>query len=558
MDREAKFLQHNRLVIARLRSFDDRLRQPDVLISDRALFDFYAHRVPAPVCDVASFEGWVRQLDGADIDDLSLDEESILGEKLDQDINGLYPDSLEIGGHRFSLRYRFAPGEPDDGITAIVPSELLGELDQRSFDRLVPGYLEEKVQALLRALPKSLRREVVPLNEFCARFVEEAGQPGGALTEALAAHARRMRGVDIPSAAWHADRLPDHLRMRYSIVGADDDEIASGRNLIELQRRLAGGERSMSALSGGLERAGLTDWGVGDIEDEVSVRRDNRDAVVYPMLEDRGDCVWLTASESRERARELHRQGVRRLFLLTRQRDLQRLKKNLPGIERLELAYSAVHAAPPAWQSKNGFEEESAGFVLGMADQIVQSAVAASMGEAGFEVRKESEFRAASEHLVSVLPALASELCALCEEILHRHRRIRRDLDENPPPARAESINDIRLHLDTLVYRSFILATPLEHLRNYPRYLDALERRIGKIRLGGSKDGDKVQGLTPLWERFVVRSMDHLARGRSDPERERYRWMLEEYRVSLFAQELGTVQPVSQKRLDNQWAKVSP
>jgi ATP-dependent helicase HrpA len=434
MDRNAQFLQHNRSTIARLRSFDDRLRQPDVLISDRALFDFYAHRVPAQVCDIASFEGWVRQLDDADIEDLSLDEEAILGEKLDQKVKDRYPDSLEIGGHRFNLGYRFAPGEPDDGITAIVPSGLLGELDERDFDRLVPGYLEEKVQALLRGLPKSLRREIVPLNEFCARFVEEADQPRGALTEALAAQARRMHGVDIPSDAWRTERLPEHLRMRFTVVDAGGNEVASERDLADLQRRFARGRRSASETFQ-VAKGELRSWSVGDLEDEIKVRRGDRDAVVYPVLEDRGDGVWLTASESRERALELHRQGVRRLFLITRQRDLQRLKKNLPGIERLELAYSAVRAAPPAWQSENGVKDESTGMDPGIADQIIGAAVAASVGEAGLEIRKESEFLAASEHLVSVLPALASDLCALCDEILDRHRRIRRDLDENPPPA---------------------------------------------------------------------------------------------------------------------------
>ncbi len=557
MDRDAQFLQHNRSAIARLRSFDDRLRQPDVLISDRALFDFYAHRVPAQVCDIVSFEGWVRQLDDADIDDLSLDEEAILGEKLNHQVKDRYPDNLEIGGHRFNLRYRFAPGELDDGITAIVPSGFLGELDEGDFDRLVPGYLEEKVQALLRGLPKSLRREIVPLSEFCARFVEEDDQPRGALTKALAAQARRMHGVDIPPDAWRTKRLPEHLRMRFTVVDAGGNEVASERDLADLQRRFARG-RTSATETFQVAKGELRSWSVGDLEDEIKVRRGGRDAVVYPVLEDRGDCVWLTASESRERALELHRQGVQRLFLITRQRDLQRLKKNLPAIERLELAYSAVRAAPPLWQSENGVKEENTGMDPGIADQIIRAAVAASMGEAGLQARRESEFRAASEHLVSVLPVLASDLCALCDEILDRHRRIRRDLDETPPPARPESIDDIRLHLDTLVYRGFILATPLEQLRNYPRYLEALERRIDKIRLGGSRDGDKVLSLAPLWERFVVRSMDHLSRGRSDPERERYRWMLEEYRVSLFAQEVGTVKPVSQKRLDNQWAKVSP
>ncbi|MDX1527651.1 MAG: ATP-dependent RNA helicase HrpA, partial [Gammaproteobacteria bacterium] len=555
MNRNPPFLERNRAIMARLRAFDDRLRQPDVLFSERALYDFYDHRVPSQVFDLGSFDGWVKQLDEGDIDDLTLDEEAIVSEKLSDEIGEKFPDELEAGSHRFPLRYRFAPGEPDDGITAQIPSGLLRELEERSFDRLVPGYLEEKIQMLLRALAKSLRRELVPLNEFCAEFMSDSGATGDTLTEALAAHARRVRGVEIPSDAWREQRLPDHLRMRFAILDSDGREIAAGRELADLQRRYAGGRRpSVEPLAAASN--GIKDWSVGDLEDKIRARRGERQAVLYPMLEDRGDSVRLTAIESRERALELHRQGVRRLFMLNRHRDLRRLGKNLPGIERLELAYSAVAAPPPAWQRQNGRREGAEDPGPALSDQILEAAVTAALGDSGLDVRKEAAFRAASEVAFSRLPETAAGLCALCEQILERHRSIRGDLEENPPPARQESIDDIRMHLDTLVYRGFVRWTPIEHLQSYPRYLDALERRIAKLRLGGSKDSDKVLTLAPLWQRFVARSLDHLSRGRSDPERDRYRWMVEEYRVSLFAQELGTAYPVSHKRLDTQWSKV--
>ena len=560
MDRDASFLQHNRNVVSRLKSFDDRLRQPDVFISEDALFDFYAHRVPSQVYDVASFEGWVRQLDDGDLEDLSLDEESFTEEKLAQDLNVGFPDELEVGGHCFALKYRFAPGEPDDGITARLPKELLGELEAWWFSRLVPGYLEEKAQTLLRALPKSLRREIVPLNEFCAGFVAEADASTGPLTDALSAYARRLHGIDIPASAWRETRLPDHLRMRFSIIDSDGREIASARNLKDLQRRFAGGRPSAQPVPE-TNQSGIADWTVGDLENERRERRADRDAVVYPMLEDCGDGVRLTAIESKERADALHRLGVRRLFVITHRREFRELKKNLPGADRLELAYTAVDTAPPEWQ--NGNESPAAGNSsndgsdTALVDQILESAAIAALGENGLTVRTESDFRTACERAMKALPSVAAELSKLCIEILERHRRIRSDLEERPITALEESVADIRRHLDSLVYRGFLAATALEHIRDYPRYLQALERRIAKIRLGGAKDREKVLILAPLWERFVVRSMDHLARGRSDPEREQYRWMMEEYRVSLFAQELGTAFPVSQKRLNKQWSRVS-
>ncbi len=558
MDRSVPFLEHNCAVVARLRAFEDRVRQPDVLISEGFLFDFYAHRIPAHVFDLASFDSWVKQLDEADIDDLCLNEDAIVSQKLIADIDARYPDSIELGEHRFVLRYRFAPGAADDGITLIVPISLLSEIDQRSFDGLVPGYLEEKVQGLLRGLPKSLRREIVPLSEFGTRFLDEPRAKGEALIDALTAHARRMHAIEIPADAWRDDRLPDHLRMNYVVVNVEGQELASGRNLAELQRRLAAAAAPAARGPVDREQRGLRDWTVGDISAPMEVRQGERTLTVYPMLEDKGNHVSLATSESRERALALHRLGVRRLFMLTRQRDLRHVRKNLPGIERLELGYATVHADPPSWQMLNGSSGGTAVADFPVADQILETAVTRALGETGLDVYSEDEFRQASQRAFSALPDLLAELCRLCDEILERNRMIRLSIDQSPLPATNESIEDIQHHLNALIYRGFIAATPHDHLADYPRYLEALETRIRKIRLGGAKDADKVAALKPHWDRYLARADDHAARGRADVERERYRWMIEEYRVSLFAQEVGTAHPVSQQRLDRQWARVSP
>lgn len=561
IDSPCGFLSHNLKAIEHLRAFEDRLRQPDAIISNEKIYDFYDHRVPSHVYDAQSFEHWIRTMDESDTDDLLLDENSLTEGKLPEDFESRYPDRMEVGPYRFPLEYRFAPGARDDGISVILPEELLGELDPAPFSWLVAGHVGEKVQALVKALPKAYRRELAPVSDVVSEFPDHASPADGPLVSALGMHLRRMRGVDVADGDWNESRLPDHLRMNFVVKSGDGAVLDCGRDLAELQRRFA---RRPSAETSGKEPSpvprAFTDWSVGDIPDAVHrVRRGSR-VELFPALEDRQNGVVLTFSESRDLARRTHERGVCRLFLLTRRREIARQGKNLPDLDELQLAYALVRNGPPEW-TKTGEMPVPAADVGGndLVGDILYAASMSALGRAkALEVRTESAFARASRAAADQLGATAADLASLCKTIFSTFRAVRMSLDDGNLAAGASSLEDIRLHLESLVFRHFVALTSHEALRQYPRYLQGLERRLEKLKQGGARDSDKVAALKPHWQRYVARVRDHRSRGRHDDELEQYRWMIEEYRISLFAQEIGTAYPISRQRLDRQWARVTP
>jgi ATP-dependent helicase HrpA len=233
----------------------------------------------------------------------------------------------------------------------------------------------------------------------------------------------------------------------------------------------------------------------------------------------------------------------------------------LPGLDRLCLAYALVEDERPEWhvpRSNPQRDGKRRSRRTEFAQDILEAGAWRALGESAAEVRSEAAFRQASAVACQALPSTVAEICELCEEILEAFRLVRKQFDGSPIPGRAESVEDIRRHLSGLMYRGFISATPYASLEAYPRYLKALNQRIEKLRRGGARDSDKVAALEPHWTRFVARAKDHAARGRSDAELDRYRWMIEEFRISLFAQEIGTAYPVSRQRLDGQWSRVAP
>lgn len=561
IDASARFLKHNLEVIARLRGYEDRLRQPDALISNDELYDFYHHRVPSHVFDLHSFESWNRNMDEAEFDDLCLDESSLVNERLPDSFMSQFPDWLDVGPYRFRLGYQFAPGAIDDGIRAVVPVDLLGELEPGPFSWLVPGYVEEKVQALLKALPKSCRRELAPVSDVVAGFLERLSPADGSIVSALGMHLRQMRGVDVAEDNWDESHLPNHLRMIFIVTAPDGSILGSGRELADLQRRFA--RRSPVNRAEARPASGtntLTTWSVGDLPEEIEQFRRGQKVRLYPALVDRRDAVFMMLSESPDQARRAHGRGVCRLFMLTRRREIQLLGRNIPNLHRLNLAYAPVNNDPPAWirHDAEGGERLRNG-PDSLVDDIVYAASMRALEQAGGPaVRTQSGFAEVSETAAARLGETAAEISDLCGDILSTFRTVRLMLDEHSIMAREESLEDIRLHLEGLVYRQFVALTPFESLRHYPRYLRALERRIEKLKQGGARDAEKVAALKPRWQRYVAKSRDHAARGRRDDQLDRYRWMMEEFRVSLFAQEIGTAYPVSTQRLDHQWVKVVP
>ena len=558
------FVERNAQELARLRSAEHKLRTPGAVVSDDAVFAFYDARVPADVVDGRTFEEWHSGLDVDAAKRLELGREDIApGVPLADE--AAFPDLFRLDEHAFRLAYRFAPGEDDDGVTVTVPLDVLVDVDPGRFEWLVPGMLEDKVLALLRALPKSLRRAVMPLAGVAREFIGGSPARDGSLHEAVVRFLDRTRGVAVPRDAWAPARLrrtlPPHLLMRFEVTDRSGAVVGRGRRLDEIERRLVGlphREGAFEPRGGGNGERGHASWTFGAVPVEAADSDGDASGVVFPALSDVGAGVVVEHFQARAPAERSHFRGLVRLFALGLRREARECLRALPGIDELCLLYAMI-AAPPDWVETppEHAGRPEPGTCAEARRDLVDRTVARIFVAPDRAIRERSRFEAA-------LRAGRGEFAdALAESIdgglaiLRAAREVRRLIDAPDLHAPPESLADARRQLDGLVHHGFLAATPEEAFASLPRYLGALRVRLEKLRRGGANDARRLAEILPLQQRLESRVRDARARGRRDAELARHRWMLEEYRVSVFAQELGTAFRVSRKKLDEQWSRIS-
>ena len=586
------FAERNARVLARLRAVEHKLRSPGALVGDDAVFAFYDARVPRHVVDGRSFEEWWSGLGEDGARGLELRPEDVVAPGASLPSEAAFPDVLRVGDQAFDLAYRFAPGEDDDGLTVTIPRDALADLDPGRFEWLVPGMLEEKTLALLRALPKSLRRSVMPLGEVAREFVAGtdaagtdatgtdaagagvagtssagAGAAGrrfgdGSLRGALARFLDHSRGVHVPPDAWSPERLrrvlPAHLHMRFEIVMRDGTVLGRSRRFEALERRSA--ERSGQAgwtlpASGGPTHVA---WTFGAVPAEAEDRSGGGFGTVFPALRDVGTGVVVEHFQARGAAEHSHRGGLVRLFSLAMRHDSRGSLRRLPGIDELCLLYAMIAPAPGWVETPPAHAgRPAAGTYAEARFDLVERTVAKVFVARAGGIREAKRF---GEVLAAGRSAFAGALEATAGaalSILRAARAVRQLADAPDLHAPPASLADVQRQLDGLVHHGFLATTPDEAFASLPRYLEALRMRLGKLRRGGADDERRLAGVLPLQQRLESKARDVRARGRRAPELARHRWMLEEYRVSVFAQELGTAFRVSRKRLDEQWSRIA-
>ena len=555
------FMERNRRELARLRTVEHKLRTPGAVVSDDAIFAFYDARVPPHVVDGWTFEEWFSGLDEDGARTLELGREDIApGVPAAREAE--FPDVLRIDDLELALAYRFAPGESDDGLTVSVPLDVLVDLDPGRFEWLVPGMLEEKVLALLRALPKSLRRTVMPLAGLGREFVAGACAGNGSLHEALARFLDRTRAVSVPRDAWSPARLrrvlPAHLLMRFEVTDGDGAVLGRGRRLDEIERRLVGRQEPRKGAVPERAQRGHASWTFGAVPAEVEDPVGDGSGVVFPALCDIGTGVVVEHFQARGAAERNHRGGLVRLFALAMRREARECLRALPGIDELCLLYAMI-APPPDWvdpPSRDAGRPEPGTCAEARRDLVDRTVGRVFVAPAG-AVRERGRFEVV---LAAGRGEFAGGLATAIEgglAVLRAARAVRRLIDAPDLHAPPESLADARCQLDGLVHHGFLAATPDDAFTSLPRYLEALQVRLEKLRRGGSNDVRRLAEILPLQQRLESKARDTRARGRSDAELARHRWMLEEYRVSVFAQELGTAYRVSRKKLDAQWTRVA-
>ena len=555
------FMERNARELAWLRTAEDKLRSPGAVVSDDAVFAFYDARIPAPIVDGRSFEEWFSGLGASAARGLELGREDIApGRPLAGE--AAFPDVLRAEGHAFPLAYRFAPGEDEDGLTVTIPLDVLMDLDPGRFEWLVPGMLEDKVLALLRALPKNLRRAVMPLAGVAREFMAGARSGEGSLHEAISRFLDRTRGVSVPRDAWSPARLrrvlPAHLLMRFEVTDRDGGLLGIGRRLDEIERRLIGRPEGHGATAPDRGERGHASWTFGAVPVEAEDRAGDGSGVVFPALRDIGSGVVVEYFQARGTAERSHFRGLVRLFSLALRREARECLRALPGFDELCLLYAMI-APLPDWVDAPGEHagQPASGSSAEVHRHLVERTVTRVFVEPAGAIREPGQFESAlAAHRSEFADGLAAALDGGLS-ILRAARAVRRLIDSPELHAPPESLADARRQLDGLVHHGFLAATPDEAFASLPRYLEALRVRLEKLRRGGSNDSRRLAEILPLQHRLESKVRDTRARGRRDAELARHRWMLEEYRVSVFAQELGTAMSVSRKKLDEQWSRVS-
>jgi ATP-dependent helicase HrpA len=537
-DSRAPFFAHNLKLLDDLEYLQQKGRRVDLLGDEEQLYAFFDARVPQGISTGAAFEKWRREAERKEPKLLWLREEDVSPGEAELDATQ-FPDRIKAGPLELPLRYRFEPGNADDGVSVLVPLHVLNQLPEEPFEWLVPGLLDEKVTALVRSLPKNLRVHFVPVPETVAK-VRPLLVHEGSLHAQLANALLRTVGVPVPRDAFREDLLPPHLRMNFALIDEAEKVVSRSRSLAELRAQHAGAAQQEYAKQSELT-SGARTWVFGELPESQETGQGARRQMGYPALVDEGVSVGLRVFATPPEARASHERGSARLIRLVLARDLKPLRRDLAVNVQGEIAYKALAAHPLL------NPELVAGRDL--RDDLLDRVVMTVFLEGHPPLRSERAFEERVAALRGGIGLSALEISRSVQGALERVARIQAGLAKVAAPAAA----DIRAQLAWLVPAGYLLVTPWERLREFPRYLQAIEQRIEKLARDSRRDPQLMAEVAPLEVRY--RERVNAERGLIPPGTDEFRWLLEELRVSLFAQQLKTRVPVSARRLRDAWAE---
>ncbi|MFL6139169.1 MAG: ATP-dependent RNA helicase HrpA [Frankiaceae bacterium] len=534
-DAQHAFLAHNQEMLRQVEALEDRVRRRGIAVGEERLFELYDERIPAGVVSARHFDSWWKRARKATPGLLDLTTGMLIDESAG-DVGSLderdHPDEWQGGDLRLPLTYRFEPGEAIDGVTVHVPVTALGGLSTEGFDWHVPGRRHELVTALLRSLPKAVRRSFVPAPDVARAVLDRLSPGDGPLLPALEHELLRMTGVAIPPGSWQLDRLPPHLRMTFLVHDAGGRELASGKDLDELRERLAPDVRAaIAGAARAVERAGSRSWTFGTVPRSFEARQDGHAVTGYPALVDEGDAVAVRALESPAEQDSAMRRGTRRLLLLTVPSPLRAVHRTLDNRTKLSLARSPYPGARE------------------LLDDCVVCAVDGIVAESGGPAWDEEGFGKLQDRVRTALVDVTGDVVTTVARILDAAHAVRAAIPHEPHQVLQPAIADVEAQLDALVHSGFVSETGLRRLPDIPRYVTGISRRLEAMRADPARDLARMGRLHELEQEYrdVVDALPPAAR---DEEAVRsLRWMLEELRVSYFAQALGTAHPVSDKRV---------
>ncbi|MCF8150408.1 MAG: ATP-dependent RNA helicase HrpA [Burkholderiaceae bacterium] len=546
-----RFFQHNAKLVREIEALEHKSRRPDVLVDDELIHAFYDDKLPEGIVTLAAFDHWRREAERANPKLLCLEKDQLMRHEAAGITTDAFPPQLLHRGQSFKLSYHHDPGAADDGVTLSLPLTALNQLPANRCEWLVPGLLKEKILALLKTLQQKYRHRLQPLDAFAETFCADDHDPDEPLVRALTRAAEEKLAQKLPLDAFRTGELRPHLFMNFRLSDEHGATLAISRNLAELRAEYRGrveqayatAELKHEAVEG--EASGLTDWSFGALPELMEVKVGTGSPCVpgkplrgqvtvgFPALVDMGESVRLTAFDTEEKARAEHRRGLARLFALQLSAQVKAIEK-LPGLRDTALQFMAL-----------GSEKE-------LREQLVAVTLERTCLMDPLPAEK-SAFATRRDAARGRVLLVAQEILRLIGSILAEHAVLAKKL-ASLQKAFPQACADIGAQLAELLPRRFIATTPFERLQHYPRYLKAINLRLEKARSDPARDARLMadwQGLGTPWER--ERNAMLKSGQLSDAFLDEFRWLLEELRVALFAQELKTSSPVSVKRLQKMW-----
>jgi ATP-dependent helicase HrpA len=570
-ERKLPFLAHNRKVVRQVQELEHKARRQDVLVDDELIHAFYDQQLPPDVVGGSSLERWWRQELKRQPQLLQLTREELMRHEAAGITTDAFPKTLRLGGVDCAASYLHEPGDAKDGLTVTVPIYALNPVNEDRCEWLVPGMLHAKVLALCKTLHQRPRSRLVPLPDFAAEFCELAAFGEGGLIEALLKAVRERTQLAVQRNDFKLEQLPPHHFMLLRVVDEHGRQLGAGRDIAALKAELGGqartafqalaalkvaarpvaaeaapaaapapGERGVRAVvmapaAAPVQAAAVayTAWTFGELPELMELKKGAQVLVGFPALVDKATHVEIEVFDEPDAAALKHRAGFRRLVALQIREPLKYLEKNIPDLTRMAALFMPL-----------GTLEE-------LREQLVAVALDRAFGAEPLPTDSAS-FASRVEEGRARLNLIAAEVARLATAVLVEHAAALRKLKDARPPT--DVADDIGAQLQRLVPKRFVLQTPWPALQHLPRYLKGVVMRLDKLRADPARDAARLAELRPLEQRWIKRLAD--LRGSPHARLDEYRWLLEELRVSLFAQELRTPQPVSSKRLDKAWAQI--
>ena len=571
------FLAANEKLIAKVEELEHKSRRQDVLVDEELIFAFYDQQVPQDITNGRAFEHWYRQELAKRPELLRLTRDELMRHEAAGITTAAFPKMIRLGGVDCQASYLHEPGDARDGVTVTVPLFVLNQVSEERCEWLVPGMLKDKIQALLKSLPQRPRSRFVPLPESAARLADLLGTPDRighvGLVDALLKQVRDETSLDVKRADFKLDMLSTHLFMNLCVVDEHGRQLGQGRNLGALKaewgakargafQALAGLKLSSNAqeakklesnepptLTGKAQEAiknkakpavptvhaeaRYTHWTFGELPELMEIGRGGQQLIGFPALIDAGDAVTIEVFDEPELAGAKHRAGLRRLFALQIKDALKYLEKNIPDLQKMAVAYIPL-----------GTQEELRSQILDVAMDRAFLLEPLPTNAQEFD-RRVQEGRGR-------LTLIANEVARLAGTILIEYAAAARKIKDTK--IAPDAVQDAQQQLQRLVPKNFLTAAPWPQLAHFARYLKAITARLDKLRADPARDAAKLAELRPQDQRYWRLVAER--KGAVDARMQELRWLLEELRVSFFAQELRTPQPVSTKRLDKLWAQI--